>query len=75
LKAKLEFRGQGDPISMTPILGGPFNMPRARPPICSITIMDSESDEEGPDGPGNNTDSDEEDFRVLFGSLAIWLVR
>jgi hypothetical protein len=62
-------------MHVTPIPGGPFNTPRARPPIHSITIVDSESDEEGPDGSGNNTDSDEEDFRVLFGSLAIWFVR
>jgi len=60
---------------VTPIPGGPFDMPRARPPpIHSINIVDSDSDEEGPNGSGNNTDSDEEDFRVLFGSLAIWFV-
>ncbi|KAF8226124.1 hypothetical protein L208DRAFT_1425201 [Tricholoma matsutake] len=40
------------------------------PPICSITIMDSDSDEEGLDRSGNNTDNDE-DFRVLFQSLAV----
>jgi hypothetical protein len=61
---------------VTPIPGGPFDTPRARPPpIRSINIVDSDSDEEGPDGSGNNTDSDEEDFRVLFRSLAIWFVR
>jgi hypothetical protein len=67
--------GEGT-VRVTPIPGGPFDTPRARPPpIRSINIVDSDSDEEGPDGSGNNTDSDEEDFRVLFGSLAIWFVR
>ena len=50
-------------------------MPRARPPpMCSITIVDSDSDKEGLNESGNNTDSDKEDFRVLFGSLTIWFV-
>jgi hypothetical protein len=61
-------------VCITPIPGGHFDMPRARPLIHSMTIVDSDSDEEGPSGSANNTDSNEEEFRVLFGSLTVWFV-
>ena len=49
-------------IRVTPIPGGPFNMPSTRLPIT----VNSDSDEGEPDGSGDNADSDVEDFRMLF---------